>query len=169
MSQHVLSVRVENKSGVLARVVGLFSARGYNIDSLTVNKTQVSDVSVITIVVRGDDRIIEQVKKQLNKLIDVIKVSDHSEMRSIQRELAIVKLASVHTKRVEIFQIAQAFKAEIVDLAQKSITLEVVGEPSKIEQFIEIVRPYGIQELVQTGRVSFPKDGPGETEHSGRL
>ena len=162
MSQHVLSVKVENQSGVLARVVGLFSARGYNIDSLTVNKTQHGDMSVITLVVTGDDRIIEQVKKQLNKLINVIKVSDHSEMPSIQRELAIVKLNTAPTKRLEIFQIAQAFKAEIVDLTQKSVSLEVVGEPSKIEQFIEILRPYGIQELVQTGRISFPKDTHGE-------
>mgnify|MGYP003590842569 FL=1 len=162
MSQHVLSVKVENQSGVLARVVGLFSARGYNIDSLTVNKTQHGDMSVITLVVTGDDRIIEQVKKQLNKLINVIKVSDHSEMPSIQRELAIVKLNTAPTKRLEIFQVAQAFRAEIVDLTQKSVSLEVVGDPSKIEQFIEILRPYGIQELVQTGRISFPKDTHGE-------
>ena len=159
MSQHVLSVKVENKSGVLARVVGLFSARGYNIDSLTVNKTHMSDVSVITIVVSGDDRIIEQVKKQLNKLIDVIKVSDHSQTRSIQRELAMVKVNTTPAKRVEIFQIAQTFHAEIVDLTQKSITLEIVGEPSKVENFIEIVRPYGIQELIQTGLISFSRDG----------
>ncbi len=159
MSQHVLSVKVENKSGVLARVVGLFSARGYNIDSLTVNKTHMSDVSVITIVVNGDDRIIEQVKKQLNKLIDVIKVSDHSQTRSIQRELAMVKINTTPAKRVEIFQIAQTFHAEIVDLTQKSITLEIVGEPSKVENFIEIVRPYGIQELIQTGRISFSREG----------
>jgi acetolactate synthase-1/3 small subunit len=162
MSQHVLSVKVENQAGVLARVVGLFSARGYNIDSLTVNKTQQSDMSVITLVANGDDKIIEQVKKQLNKLIDVIKVSDHSEMPSIQRELAIVKINTPPAKRLEIFQIAQAFRAEIVDLTQKSVSLEVVGEPSKIEQFIEIIRPYGIQELVQTGRISFPKDTHGE-------
>lgn len=159
MSQHILSVKVENKSGVLARVVGLFSARGYNIDSLTVNKTHMSDVSVITIVVSGDDRIIEQVKKQLNKLIDVIKVSDHSETRSIQRELAMVKINTTPAKRVELFQIAQTFHAEIVDLTQKSITLEIVGEPSKVENFIEIVRPYGIQELIQTGLISFSREG----------
>jgi acetolactate synthase-1/3 small subunit len=162
MSQHVLSVKVENKSGVLARVVGLFSARGYNIDSLTVNKTQVSDVSVITIVVMGDDKIIEQVKKQLNKLIDVIKVSDHSQSRSLQRELAIIKINTTPAKRVELFQIAQTFHAEIIDLTQKSVTIEVIGDPSKVENFIEIIRPYGIQELVQTGRISFPKEGSGE-------
>jgi acetolactate synthase-1/3 small subunit len=162
MSQHVLSVKVENKSGVLARVVGLFSARGYNIDSLTVNKTHLNDMSVITIVVNGDDKIIEQVKKQLNKLIDVIKVSDHSQTRSIQRELAVVKINTPPAKRVELFQIAQTFHAEIVDLTQKSITLEIVGEPSKVENFIEIVRPYGIQELIQTGQISFAREGSGE-------
>jgi acetolactate synthase-1/3 small subunit len=159
MSQHVLSVKVENKAGVLARVVGLFSARGYNIDSLTVNKTHMNDVSVITIVVRGDDKIIEQVKKQLNKLIDIIKVSDHSQERSIQRELAIVKISTSPHKRVELFQIAQTFHADIVDLTQKSVTIEVVGDPATVENFIEIIRPYGIQELTQTGRISFAKEG----------
>jgi acetolactate synthase I/III small subunit len=159
MSQHVLSIKVENKSGVLARVVGLFSARAYNIDSLTVNKTHMADMSVITIVVRGDDRVIEQVKKQLNKLIDVIKVSDDLPAKSIQRELAIVKVNCTPAKRVEVFQIAQTFRAEIIDMSQKSVTLEVVGEPNRIENLIEIIRPYGIQDLVQTGRVSFPKEG----------
>jgi len=162
MSQHVLSVKVENKAGVLARVVGLFSARAYNIDSLTVNKTHQNDVSVITLVVKGDERIIEQVKKQLNKLIDVIKVLDNPPSKSIQRELAIIKVSCPGAKRVEIFQIAQTFHAEIVDLSQKSVTLEVVGEPSKIENFIEIIRPYGIQDLVQTGRIAFPKESVGE-------
>jgi acetolactate synthase I/III small subunit len=159
MSQHVLSIKVENKAGVLARVVGLFSARAYNIDSLTVNKTHMADMSVITIVVRGDDRIIEQVKKQLNKLIDVIKVSDDLAAKSIQRELAIVKVNCTPAKRVEVFQIAQTFRAEIIDMSQKSVTLEVIGEPNRIENLIEIIRPYGIQDLVQTGRVSFPKEG----------
>lgn len=159
MNQHVLSVKVENRSGVLARVVGLFSARGYNIDSLTVNKTHSSDMSVITIVVRGDDRIIEQVKKQLNKLIDVIKVSDHLPEKSIQRELAIIKINCSPAKRVELFQIAQTFRAEIIDMSQKSVTVEIVGDPARIENLIELIRPYGIQDLVQTGRVSFPKEG----------
>jgi acetolactate synthase-1/3 small subunit len=162
MNQHVLSVKVENRSGVLARVVGLFSARGYNIDSLTVNKTHSSDVSVITIVVRGDDRIIEQVKKQLNKLIDVIKVSDHLPEKSLQRELAIIKISCSPAKRVELFQIAQTFHAEVIDMSQKSVTLEIVGDPSRIENMIELIRPYGIQDLVQTGRVSFPKEGAAE-------
>ncbi len=158
-NEYILSVKVENKPGVLARVVNLFSARAYNIDSLTVNKTQNEEISVITLVVRGDDRIVEQVKKQLNKLIDVIKVSDHTIEQTAQRELAMVKLQFASSaKRVEIFQIAQAFNAEIIDLSQKSITLEVVGPPKKIDNFIEIVRPYGIKELIKSGRISFPRD-----------
>jgi acetolactate synthase I/III small subunit len=158
MSQHVLSVKTENKAGVLARVSGLFSARGYNIDSLSVSKTEQDDISVITMVVKGDDRVIEQVKKQLNKLIDVIKISDHSLENSIQREVAMIKLQLSPPKRVEIFQIAQTFKAQIVDINQKSLTLEIVGEPGTINNFIEIVRPYGIKELIKSGRISFAKE-----------
>ncbi len=156
--RHVISVKVENKSGVLARVAGLFSARGYNIDSLTVSQTESEDVSVMTIVVRGDDRIIEQVKKQLNKLIDIIKVSDHSEYPSVQRELALVKLNIHAAKRSEIFQIAEIFKAEIVDISVKSITLEVTGDPEKVDNFIELLKPYTIKELIRTGRLSMAKE-----------
>jgi acetolactate synthase-1/3 small subunit len=156
--RHVISVKVENKSGVLARVAGLFSARGYNIDSLTVSETEQEDISVMTIVVRGDDRIIEQVKKQLNKLIDVIKVSDHTEYASVQRELALVKLNIHAAKRGEIFQIAEIFRAEIVDISVKSITLEVTGEPEKVDNFIELLKPYTIKELIRTGRLSMIKE-----------
>ncbi|MCU0844269.1 MAG: acetolactate synthase small subunit, partial [Spirochaetes bacterium] len=127
--RHVISVKVENKSGVLARVAGLFSARGYNIDSLAVSQTEQEDVSMMTIVVRGDDRIIEQVKKQLNKLIDVIKVSDHSDYPSVQRELALVKVNAQPAKRSEVYQLAEIFRAEIVDISLKTITLELTGEP----------------------------------------
>lgn len=158
MNQHVLSVKVENKSGVLARVIGLFSARGYNIESLSVSKSHVNDISVITIVVLGDDRVIEQVTKQLNKLVDVIKVSDHTQNKSVQLEVAIVRIKPSTDKRIEIFQVAQAFKAEIVDLSPKTLTLEVLGHPDKIENFIEMIRPYGIQELIKSGRISFAKD-----------
>ncbi|MDA3901611.1 MAG: acetolactate synthase small subunit [Spirochaetes bacterium] len=158
MEQYVLSVKVENRTGVLARVVGLFSARGYNIDSLSVSKTEDIDVSIITIVVHGDDRVIEQVKKQLNKLIDVIKVYDHTEIPSAQREIAIVKIQLTPAKRVEVFQIAQTFGAEIIDISQKALSLEVVGHPSKVENFIEIIRNYGIKELIRSGRISFARD-----------
>jgi acetolactate synthase-1/3 small subunit len=158
MSQHVISVRVENKSGVLARVAGLFSARGYNIDSLAVSETESSDVSVMTIVVRGDDRVMEQVKKQLNKLIDVIKISEHAEASSVQRELALIKVNAVPSRRPEIYQLAEIFRAEIVDISKKTITMEATGDPEKIDNFIELLRPYTIKELIRTGRISLIKD-----------
>ncbi len=154
MSQHVISVKVENKSGVLARVAGLFSARGYNIDSLTVSTTELEDISIMTIVVKGDDRVLEQVKKQLNKLIDVIKVSDHIGATSIQRELALVKVSAVPSKRSEIFQLVEIFRAEIADISAKTMTLGVKGSPEKVDNFIELLRPYGIKELLRTGRIS---------------
>jgi acetolactate synthase-1/3 small subunit len=155
--RHVISVKVENKSGVLARVAGLFSARGYNIDSLTVSETEQHDVSVMTIVVNGDDRIIEQVKKQLNKLIDVIKISDHIGSNSIQRELALVKINITPVKRSEVFQLAQIYKAEIVDMPPKSMTLSIDADPENIDNFIDVLRPYGIKELIRSGRISLLK------------
>ncbi len=155
--RHVISVKVENKSGVLARVAGLFSARGYNIDSLTVSETEQHDVSVMTIVVNGDDRIIEQVKKQLNKLIDVIKISDHMGSNSIQRELALVKINITPVKRSEVFQLAQIYKAEIVDMPPKSMTLSIDADPENIDNFIDVLRPYGIKELIRSGRISLLK------------
>lgn len=158
MSQHVISVKVENKFGVLARVAGLFSARGYNIDSLSVSKTEHEDISVMTIVVEGDDRIIEQVKKQLNKLIDVIKVSDHSELPSVHRELALVKVNCTPAKRAEILQLADIFKAEVADISSKSITFSVKGNTEKIDKFVELSTPYGIKESMRTGLVSILKD-----------
>ena len=158
MTQHVISVKVENKFGVLARVAGLFSARGYNIDSLAVSKTEDDEISVMTIVVQGDSRILEQVKKQLNKLIDVIKVSDHTPQLSIQRELALVKVNCTPVKRSEVLQLAELFKAEVADVALKNITFSIDGESSKIDRFIELVAPYGIKESMRTGIVSILKD-----------
>lgn len=158
MTKRVFSIKVENRFGVLARVAGLFSARGYNIDSLAVSKTEHEDISVMTVVVNGDDRILEQVKKQLNKLIDVIKVSDHAPQSSVQRELALVKLNCPPAKRGEIIQLAEIFGAEVADLACKSITISINGDPDKIEKFIELSAPYGIKESMRTGLVSIQKD-----------
>lgn len=158
MKEHVISVKVENRSGVLARVAGLFSARGYNIDSLAVSETEQPDVSVMTIVVKGDDRVIEQVKKQLNKLIDVIKVSDQLPAESVQRELVLVKIMANPAKRPEIYQLAEIFRAEIVAISKRTITIEATGEPERIDNFIELIRPYGIKELIRTGRVSLSKE-----------
>jgi len=158
MNQHVISVRVENRSGVLARVAGLFSARGYNIDSLAVSETEQDDVSVMTIVVRGDDRIIEQVKKQLNKLIDVIKVIDHHPFTSVQRELILVKVSAQPAKRPEIYNLVEIFGGKIVDISKKTITVEATGEPETLNNFIELLRPYAIKELNRTGRISLLKE-----------
>jgi acetolactate synthase-1/3 small subunit len=158
MKQYIISVKVENKFGVLARVSGLFSARGYNIDSLTVSATESKDISVMTIVVKGNDRIIEQVKKQLNKLIDVIKVTDHTDLATVQRELALIKVNAQGNKRAEIYQLSEIFKADIANVAPKSMVLTVKGNPEKINNFIELLRPYGIKELMRTGRVSLLKE-----------
>jgi len=158
MSRHIISVRVENKFGVLARVAGLFSARGYNIDSLAVSSTEHEGISVMTIVVKGDNRILEQVKKQLNKLIDVIKVSDHSEKKSIQRELALVKLNCPCNRRGEILQLCELFGAEVSDIASKSLTVSLNGDGEKIDRFLELSAPYGIKESMRTGLVSILKD-----------
>ena len=158
MKKHIISVKVENKFGVLARVSGLFSARGYNIDSLAVSETELENISIMTIVVHGDDKIIEQVKKQLNKLIDVIKITDHTSSQAIQRELALIKVNAPPSKRPEIFQIGEVFKAEISDISPKSIIFAVKGDPEKIDNFIELMSSYGIKELMRTGRLSILKD-----------
>ncbi len=158
MNQYTISVKVENRFGVLARVAGLFSARGYNIDSLSVSATEDEDVSIMTILVKGDDRIIEQVKKQLNKLIDVIKITDHSELTAIERESVLIRVNAQPAKRAEIFQLGDVFRADIASISPKSITLGMKGTPEKIDDFIELLRPYGIKELMRTGRISMLKE-----------
>jgi acetolactate synthase-1/3 small subunit len=161
MRQHVISVQVENKSGVLARIAGLFSARGYNIDSLAVSHTTNDEISIMTIVVRGDDRIIEQVKKQLNKLIDVIKVSDHSDSPAVQRELALIHVGAKSSARNEIIKLSEVFKANIAEISSDSITLGLEAEPKKIDDFIELLKLYGIKELMRTGLISMLKNSEG--------
>jgi len=158
MKQHIISVTVENKFGVLARVAGLFSARGYNIDSLAVSNTCMDDVSIMTIVVRGDDRVIEQVKKQLNKLIDVIKVSDHTNSPVIEREFVLMRVNAAPDKRAEIIKLGEVYNANIAEISPRSITLGVKGEPQRLDEFIELLRPYGIKELMRTGRISMLKE-----------
>jgi len=158
MKQWIISVKVENKFGVLARVAGLFSARGYNIDSLAVSATENENMSVMTIVVKGDDRIIEQVKKQLNKLIDVIKVTDHTDTPTVRRELVMIKVNAPAAKRGEIYQLGEIFHAEISDISAKSIVFCAKGDQDMIDNFISLVRPYGIKELMRTGMVSLLKE-----------
>ena len=152
--KHTLAVLVENRPGVLVRVAGLFSRRGFNIESLTVGRTENHDVSRMTIEVDGDDRLIEQVTKQLHKLIDVIKISDISREEYVDRDLVMIKVAAEPSHRVEIMQMAGIFRARVVDLGRKTMTLECTGNEGKINAFEESLRPYGIKELVRTGKVA---------------
>jgi acetolactate synthase-1/3 small subunit len=155
---------VENHSGVLSRVSGLFSARGFNIDSLTVGETEDPSVSRMTIVVDGDERTLEQVKKQLNKLIDVITVLDLTKTRFIDRELVLIKVATSSSKdRTEIIEISETMKANIVDLGAHTVTVEAAGETQKVNKLIESLRQFGIKEIVRTGKIAMSLD-PKEKE-----
>jgi acetolactate synthase-1/3 small subunit len=160
--QHTISILVANKFGVLARVSGLFSGRGFNIDSLTVAETQDASVSRMTIVTRGNDQIIEQITKQLHKLIDVIKVTDLTGGDFIGRELALIKVQVTAETRAEILGIVDIFRCKVVDVSQKSYTLEVTGDLNKLEAIIEILRPMGIMELIRTGRVAVARAARGK-------
>ena len=157
--QHTISVLVANKFGVLSRVSGLFSGRGFNIDSLSVAETQDAAVSRMTIVTRGDEQIIEQITKQLNKLIDVIKVTDHTGERVIERELALIKVHASAENRAELLGIVDIFRCKIVDVSSKTYTLEVTGDLDKLSAIVEILRPLGIKEIVRTGRIAIARAG----------
>ena len=153
--RHTISLLVENKFGVLARIAGLFSCRGYNIESLTVGETEDPTISRMTIVVDAlDERVLEQIIKQLNKLIDVIKVSDLTEEERVERELALIKLNATSSTRSDIIQLVDIFRAKIVDVSQSAITVEITGDKEKVDGFLRIVKPYGIKEIARTGIVS---------------
>ena len=154
---HTISVLVENRFGVLSRVSGLFSGRGFNIESLSVGETLDPMVSRMTIVVQGDEMIVEQIKKQLNKLIDVIKVIDLTGEEFVERELILVKVNAEPGARAEVLRIADIFRAKVVDVATKTYTLELTGDESKVNAFMELLRPYGIQEVVRTGKVAIAR------------
>ncbi len=152
--KHTLAVLVENKPGVLTRVAGLFSRRGFNIESLAVGVTENPDTSRITIVVSGDDHVLEQVMKQLNKLIDVIRVSDLPAGESVNRELALIKVGVDSSTRAEVMQIVDIFRAKIVDVGIKSLVVEATGDESKINAMEQLLRQFGIKEMVRTGKVA---------------
>lgn len=157
--KHTVAVLVENRSGVLSRVAGLFSARGYNIESLSVGETLDSTVSRMTLVVRGDEFVIEQVIKQLHKLIDVIKVTDLTEENHVEREMILVKVNAEPAHRAEILRIGDIFRAKVVDVTPLTYTLEATGDEPKLTAIVELLRPFGIQELVRTGKVAIAR-GP---------
>jgi acetolactate synthase-1/3 small subunit len=157
--KHTISVLVENRFGVLSRVAGLFSARGYNIESLSVGETLDPAVSRMTLVVRGDEFVIEQVMKQLHKLIDVIKVSDLTDDSHVERELVLIRVNAEPQHRAEILRTGDIFRAKVIDVTPISFILEATGDEAKIEALIELLRPMGIQEIVRTGRVAIAR-GP---------
>jgi acetolactate synthase I/III small subunit len=157
--KHTLSVLVQNKPGVLARTAGLFSRRGYNIESLTVGVTENEAVSRMTIVVTGDDTVVEQVTKQLNKLIEVIKVSDLTKESYVDRELVLIKVTADGSNRGEIMQLVDVFRARIVDVAAKSLIVEVTGDEEKIVALIAMLKQFGIKEIVRTGTLALGR-GP---------
>lgn len=155
--RHTLSVLVENKFGVLTRVSGLFSGRGFNIDTLNVAPTQDPTLSRMTIVVKGDDATLEQIIKQLDRLVEVVKIQDFRDGEYVDRELVLVKVGADSKTRPEIMQICDIFRAKIVDVGHKTLTVEITGDESKISAFLDLMEPFGIRELTRTGKVAMPR------------
>jgi acetolactate synthase-1/3 small subunit len=154
---HTISLLVENHQGVLARISTLFSGRGYNLESLTVGVTTDPTVSRITLVCGGDDAVIEQIKKQLNRLVDIIKVNDLTKISSVNRELALVKVSAKHNKRGELFQVADVFDGRVMDVGSESMILEITGSSDKIDDFLAVVQPYSVQEVARSGLIAMER------------
>lgn len=151
--QHTITALVENTPGVLSKVAGLFSRRGFNIESLAVSITEDASISRMTIVVGGDERSLEQISKQLNKLVEVIKVYDYTDTPNVERELALLKVNADPARRPEIMQITDIFRAKIIDLSERTVTIEVTGPVAKVDALKNLLEPYGIKELVRTGKI----------------
>lgn len=157
MQRHTISVLVENKFGVLTRVTGLFSGRGYNIDTLNVGPTHDETLSRMTIVTRGDDATVEQIVKQLDKLVDTVKVVNYCKGGYIDRELVLIKVKAEPQNRAEVCQMAELFRAKVVDVQADSLTIEITGGEEKIEKFITLMKDFGILDLTRTGQVALPR------------
>jgi acetolactate synthase-1/3 small subunit len=155
--RHTISVLVENKFGALTRIAGLFSGRGYNIDTLNVGPTHDPNTSRMTIVTRGDEATITQIVKQLEKLVDVIEVTDFRQNEYIDRELVLVKVGVDSTTRAEVMQVTDIFRAKIVDVQPATLTIEITGNESKVEKFLELMKTFGIVELTRSGKVALPR------------
>ncbi len=155
--RHVISALVQNQPGVLAHVAGMFAARGFNIDSLVVGRTEDPDLSRMTIVVVGDDRVLEQVRKQLGKIVTVVKIRDFREMDYVERDLLLVRVHVTPEKRPEVVQLVQLFRGRVVDVARKTMMVELAGPEDKLEAFIDLVRPYGLHELARTGVIAMQR------------
>jgi acetolactate synthase-1/3 small subunit len=159
-SRHVLSALVQNQPGVLAQISGMLSSRGFNIDSLAVGETEDTNLSRLTCVVLGDDRVLEQVRKQLEKIVTVVRVMDISREDFVERDLMLVKVDAPPGKRAELLQLVGVFRGRIVDVGQDSLMIEISGQERKIEAFIEVIRPYGIRELARSGRIAMVRSKP---------
>jgi acetolactate synthase-1/3 small subunit len=155
--RHTISVVVQNRFGVLTRIAGLFSGRGFNIDTLNVGPTQNDKISRMTIVVVGNDQVLEQVVKQLKKLVDVLEVYDFKDGDVIDRELILLKVKASSSTRPEVMQICDIFRAKIVDVQSASLAIEVTGDESKIDKFLALMKPFGVLELSRTGRIALPR------------
>lgn len=165
--RHVLSALVQNEPGVLAHISGMLASRGFNIDSLAVGETENPELSRMTFVVHGDDAELEQVRKQLDKIVRVVRVIDISSMDYVERDLMLIKVRAAPAQRVEISYLVEMFRGRVVDISPDSLMIEISGREQKIEAFIELMRPYGIIELARTGRIALVRGTPGvqETEH----
>lgn len=157
--RHTISILVENKFGVLSRISGLFSGRGYNIESLSVGETIDPQISIMTIVTSGDDQVIEQINKQLNKLIDVIKVVDMTELDHVEREMVLIKVAPRSEDKAEVLRLTEIFRGRVVDSSQKTYTLEITGDEKKIAALLDLLKPMGIKEFVRTGKIAIAREG----------
>ncbi|GAA4223665.1 acetolactate synthase-1/3 small subunit [Streptosporangium album] len=166
MSRHTLSVLVENKPGVLARVASLFSRRGFNIDSLAVGPTEHEDISRMTIVVNVEELPLEQVTKQLNKLVNVLKIVELDPAQAVQRELTLIKVRADADNRSSVLELVNLFRARCVDVAPDAVTIEVTGTPDKLQAFIKLLEPFGIKELVQSGMVAIGRGARSITDRS---
>ena len=162
--KHTLSVLVEDEAGVLSRISSLFARRGFNIESLAVGPAEQAGISRITMVVPGDNRIIEQLTKQLYKLINVLKVQDITEVPCVERELVLIKVNATSSNRSEVVELAQIFRARIVDTAEDSLTVEVVGDPGKIVAIVQLLQKFGLREIVRTGRIALTRESRVNTE-----
>jgi acetolactate synthase-1/3 small subunit len=160
--RHVLSALVQNQPGVLAHISGMLASRGFNIDSLAVGETEKQDLSRITFVVHGDDPTLEQVRKQLDKIITVVKVQDISSENFVERDLMLIKIVADAAKRNEIALLVEMFRGRVVDISTDTLMIEISGQEQKIEAFIQLMRPYGILELARTGRIALVRGTPGQ-------
>jgi acetolactate synthase-1/3 small subunit len=173
--RHVLSALVQNQPGVLAHISGMLASRGFNIESLAVGETEDSHLSRITFVVKGDDRVLEQVRKQLEKVVTVVRVIDISREEYVERDLMLIKVEAPHARRPEILGLVQVFRGRIVDVGPEQLMIEISGQEKKVEAFIELMRPYGIVELARTGRIALVRSSAGasareeEAEEAGTI